>query len=212
MNREQQDPQDVRASGRGWRDRAACRGMDPELFFPAGESGPMHDAQVAAAKAVCAGCPVRAVCLAEALARIPYGIAGGLTEQERRRLRTRDTGHGRPGGLSAQAREVLSDGPTGSMTRQERARVGRELLADGRPSRQIASVCRVSTRTAERWATSTSTASTASTTAAGAAGTSAASVDGGAGEGSHGGNRAPLRISTAPQAPGRDTSTERNRA
>ena len=73
-----------------WRERAACRDVDdPELFFPAAESGPARDAQVAAAKAVCARCPVRAECLTEALARIPYGIAGGLTEHERRRLRTR---------------------------------------------------------------------------------------------------------------------------
>ena len=64
------------------------RGRTRTLFFPAAESGPARDAQVAAAKAVCARCPVRAECLAEALARIPYGIAGGLTEHERRRLRT----------------------------------------------------------------------------------------------------------------------------
>ena len=75
--------------GRGWRARAACRGVDPELFFPAAERGPVRAVQVAAAKAVCAGCPVRAECLDEALARIPYGIAGGLTEDERRDLARR---------------------------------------------------------------------------------------------------------------------------
>jgi hypothetical protein len=212
VSHEQQDQQDVRTSGRAWRDQAACRGTDPELFFPAGESGPVHDAQVAAAKAVCAGCPVRAACLAEALARIPYGIAGGLTEQERRRLRTRDTGHRQSTGLSAQAREVLSDGPTGGMTRRERAQVGRELLADGRPSRQVASACRVSTRTAERWATTTSAATTGTTTSTSGTADARGGRTDGAGEGSRGGNRAPLRISTAPQVLGRDTSTERSRA
>ena len=45
-----------------------------------------YDAQVVAAKRVCAGCPVRPECLTEALVRIPYGIAGGLTEDERRTL------------------------------------------------------------------------------------------------------------------------------
>ncbi len=74
---------------RDWRTRAACLDVDPELFFPAAEVGPVHDAQVAAAKSVCARCPVRAECLAEALDRIPYGIAGGLTEDERRALRHR---------------------------------------------------------------------------------------------------------------------------
>ena len=77
-------------AGRDWRRAAACVGVDPELFFPAAESGPVHDAQVAAAKTVCARCPVVAACLTEALARIPYGVAGGLTEDERRTLRRRD--------------------------------------------------------------------------------------------------------------------------
>ncbi len=77
-------------TSRDWRRAAACLGTDPELFYPAAESGPVHDAQVAAAKAVCRRCPVVASCLAEALARIPYGIAGGLTEDERRALRRRD--------------------------------------------------------------------------------------------------------------------------
>ena len=64
--------------------------VQKKLFFPVADSGPIHDAQVAAAKAVCAGCPVVAACLAEALARIPDGIAGGLTEGERRTLRRLD--------------------------------------------------------------------------------------------------------------------------
>ena len=78
------------AIGQDWRSVAGCLGVDPELFFPVAETGPAHDAQVAAAKAVCARCPVVAECLAEALARIPYGVAGGLTEDERRALRRRD--------------------------------------------------------------------------------------------------------------------------
>ncbi len=83
--------QSTRSTRQDWRAAAACAGTtDPELFFPVAETGPAYDAQVAAAKAVCAGCPVVAECLAEALARIPYGIAGGLTESERRALRRRD--------------------------------------------------------------------------------------------------------------------------
>jgi hypothetical protein len=74
-------------AGRDWRSRAACLGtVEPELFFPVAETGPVHDAQVAAAEAVCARCPVVAACLAEALARIPHGVAGGLTAEERRAL------------------------------------------------------------------------------------------------------------------------------
>jgi WhiB family redox-sensing transcriptional regulator len=72
---------------RDWRARAACRDVDPEVFSPVAEAGPVLAAQVAQAKAVCAGCPVRAECLAYALEALPYGIAGGLTEDERRGLR-----------------------------------------------------------------------------------------------------------------------------
>lgn len=87
-------PSSTLASSREWRTRAACRpgsGVDPELFFPVATdtAGPVYDAQVAAAKAVCARCPVVAECLAEALAGIPDGIAGGLTEVERRALTRR---------------------------------------------------------------------------------------------------------------------------
>ena len=176
-------------AGRGWRDRAACRDVDvdADLFFPAAESGPAHDAHVAAAKAVCARCPVRAECLTEA-ARIPYGIAGGLTEHERRRLR-RD--HVRTGAAVRVVDEVLADGPPPGMTAQERAGVGRMLLAAGRSPRQVAGDCGVCPRTAERWATTSPTTTSP---------TSTSGMSGGAGEGSRGGHRAPLRISTAQHA------------
>jgi len=64
----------------GWRDRAACAGTDPDLFFPEPDEG--EDA--AAAKVICAGCPVRAECLAWALAApAQFGVFGGLDERER---------------------------------------------------------------------------------------------------------------------------------
>jgi hypothetical protein len=75
--------------GEDWRHRAACRGVNPELFHPVATAGAVFEAQVAAAKAVCARCPVVAECLASALATLPHGIAGGLTEQERRVHRAR---------------------------------------------------------------------------------------------------------------------------
>jgi hypothetical protein len=116
--------------------------------------------QVAAAKAVCAGCPVRAECLAEALARIPYGIAGGLTESERRRLRIHNTSL-RPtaerDGLPAEAAEALADGPGRGWTGRQRSAVGRVLLAAGCPTPQVARACGVSERTVERWAATTRT-------------------------------------------------------
>lgn len=64
---------------------AACRGEDPELFFPVTETGP-GARQAARAKAVCARCPVTSACLAYALDNgLAHGVFGGLTGSERRR-------------------------------------------------------------------------------------------------------------------------------
>jgi hypothetical protein len=65
-----------------WHDAAACRGMAPEIFFPA------RDDDALPAKAVCARCSVRAHCLADALARGErYGVWGGLAEKDRENTR-----------------------------------------------------------------------------------------------------------------------------
>jgi WhiB family transcriptional regulator, redox-sensing transcriptional regulator len=72
-----------------WRDDAACRDADPELFFPDGEIRSAR-AQVKAAKLICRGCPVSVTCLSWALASgHEAGVWGGLTEDERRMLRRR---------------------------------------------------------------------------------------------------------------------------
>jgi|HubBroStandDraft_3_1064219.scaffolds.fasta_scaffold366608_2 WhiB family redox-sensing transcriptional regulator len=63
--------------------RGACRGEDPELFFPI-SSAALALAQVSSAKAVCARCPVRVNCLTYALIIRPEGIWGGTTSEERR--------------------------------------------------------------------------------------------------------------------------------
>jgi WhiB family transcriptional regulator, redox-sensing transcriptional regulator len=73
-----------------WWSLAACSSADPELFFPVSESG-LSRRQVAAARAVCARCPVREQCLHYALAAGPlHGVWGGKGEDERRLLRRRD--------------------------------------------------------------------------------------------------------------------------
>ena len=64
-----------------WRQRAACRGVDPDVFYP------VSDEEAEEAKAVCRVCPVRESCLEYALAnRERDGVWGGATERERRRL------------------------------------------------------------------------------------------------------------------------------
>jgi WhiB family redox-sensing transcriptional regulator len=66
----------------GWQMYANCLGVDPDLFFP--ERG----ASTKEAKAVCKGCVVREDCLEYALANgEKFGIWGGLSERERRRIR-----------------------------------------------------------------------------------------------------------------------------
>lgn len=74
---------------RDWRDRAACRDEDTELFFPTGTTGPALP-QIDEAKAICARCPVSSDCLNFALQTgQDYGIWGGLTAEERRAQRRR---------------------------------------------------------------------------------------------------------------------------
>lgn len=68
-----------------FREFAACRGMDTEIFFPVGAPGaPAYDRAVAQAKAVCAGCSVSLDCLIWALDNgAEYGVFGGTDASER---------------------------------------------------------------------------------------------------------------------------------
>jgi WhiB family redox-sensing transcriptional regulator len=64
-----------------WQDRAACYGIDPDVFFPTSEE------EAGPALAYCSSCAIRDICLAWALKNGErYGVWGGLTEQQRRRL------------------------------------------------------------------------------------------------------------------------------
>jgi len=68
----------------GWQERALCAQTDPEAFFP--EKG----GSTREAKKVCVGCEVRAECLEYALENDErFGIWGGLSERERRKLKRR---------------------------------------------------------------------------------------------------------------------------
>ncbi|MFC7617592.1 WhiB family transcriptional regulator [Actinokineospora soli] len=67
-----------------WQERALCAQTDPEAFFP--EKG----GSTREAKRICLGCEVRAECLEYALAHDErFGIWGGLSERERRKLKKR---------------------------------------------------------------------------------------------------------------------------
>lgn len=70
-----------------WRNQAVCREVDPELFFPVGNSA-VADMQAENAKRVCGRCPVRSECLSWAVeTRQESGVWGGLSEKERGSLR-----------------------------------------------------------------------------------------------------------------------------
>lgn len=68
------------AVDRSWAAQGRCRELDPDGFFVQG-------ADQQKVKMLCAGCPVLLECLADALDnRIEFGVWGGMTERERRRL------------------------------------------------------------------------------------------------------------------------------
>ena len=173
----------ITAEARDWRRHAECRNAEPETFFPAAEIGPAYDEQVAAAKAVCAGCPVRTPCLEFALTALAHGIAGGLTADERRALR------GAGPYVDAMGRPIGAG-------RDETAAVGRAQLATGRRGRVVEHEFGASRRTVQRWA----------------AQARARQQERDAGEGSRGGNRAPLQNSQQINTQAGTRTTEGGRA
>jgi WhiB family redox-sensing transcriptional regulator len=78
--------------GGGWWDDAACRGLDPTIFYPVSEE------EAEEARAVCQMCEVRVRCLEYALeSRERDGVWGGASERDRRRIiRQRRRGVGVP--------------------------------------------------------------------------------------------------------------------
>ena len=75
---------DADAEEAGWQERALCAQTDPESFFP--EKG----GSTREAKRVCMTCEVMGECLRFALDNNErFGVWGGLTERERRKLMER---------------------------------------------------------------------------------------------------------------------------
>jgi hypothetical protein len=158
-----------------WRHRAFCRGVDPEIFFPVGEPADPFDERNLTALALCAACPVRAQCLAEALDRIPDGVVGGMTAGQRRDYRAHVARRAAPATAPAATpspaavpaapepervpvpaprprRRPAATGTDGTSPRKATRAVGVGLLDAGEPWRKIAEQLDVSYRTVERWA------------------------------------------------------------
>lgn len=71
-----------------WREDAACRDTDPNLFFPVGTTGEAEE-ETRAALALCRQCAVREQCLEFAMATNQRdGIWGATSEDDRRRMRS----------------------------------------------------------------------------------------------------------------------------
>lgn len=103
---------DTLSRGYDWRHDAECRradrNVDPDLFHPAGTTGP-YVGQIKEAKAICRSCPVITECGDWALAhRQESGIWGGMTEQERISHHRRIARHGTP----SLGRAALPENPT----------------------------------------------------------------------------------------------------
>ena len=143
------------AGSTGWWFEGVCAQTDPEVFFP--EKG----GSVREAKAVCARCPVRAQCLAHALAHGErYGVWGGLSEPERRRLKQADA----PTSPSTASRppapaevdevvvaRLVAGHPVTGVCRDEVAQAAIGLHRAGVGARQVATRLGVTTRQVERW-------------------------------------------------------------
>lgn len=147
------------ATGRDWRRSAACRDVDPELFFPVGDAGPAL-MQTAQARAVCLRCSVRLECLSWALTALPEGVAGGLTAVERAGLRRRRRVSRRPvrgavdlvDGVDRLVVESLVAGQRVSASPRELAQAAIELCqSSGRGSKWIAGRLGVHDRQVYRW-------------------------------------------------------------
>jgi len=147
-----------------WWFAGLCAQTDPELFFP--EKG----GSTRAAKAVCTGCPVRAQCLEHALAHDErFGVWGGTSERERRRLKHAGTATSPtnapqpaaqqpdvPGPVVGKVDEVvvarlMAGHPAVGASRVEVAQAAIGLYHAGRPARRIATQLGVHKRQVGRW-------------------------------------------------------------
>lgn len=118
-----------------WRDDAACRDADPELFFPIGTTGPALR-QVQEAIRICQSCPMRTPCLTWALEHgITDGVWGGTTAEQRRAIR-------RPAAQPAAAGIRQGPGADGGFARDFATADGERVRVAALTPRQFADLSR----------------------------------------------------------------------
>ncbi len=144
---------------RTWRSEAACLDEPLDLFFPTAAAGALYDAEVAAAKAVCRRCRVVEACLSDALLHAPYGIAGGLTEDERSAARTSRRGGAAVDTVQHDADNdpimvdrVMRSGRRPGATREELAGAAVRLVEGGQSIVRVAERLGLSERTVSTYA------------------------------------------------------------
>lgn len=138
-------------SGGDWRSDAACRGTNPERFFPTSSgTGPRRIEEEARAKQVCRRCPVTEQCLAWALeSGQDYGVWGGQSAAERRALKRRNE-------PAAENRAPKPDPELAAFSRsattaEKRQHARRAIEVQRQPRTAVAAAFGVSTRTVDRW-------------------------------------------------------------
>jgi WhiB family transcriptional regulator, redox-sensing transcriptional regulator len=118
-----------------WRDDAACRDADPELFFPIGTTGPALR-KVQEAIRICQACPTRTPCLSWALEHgVTDGVWGGTTIEQRRAIR-------RPGAQRAAADTRHDPGTDGGFARDFATADGERVRVAALTPRQFADLSR----------------------------------------------------------------------
>lgn len=125
-----------------WFARAACRGMDTEAWFP-GRGGDSRTA-----KAVCEGCPVRCECAAYGVNE-RFGIWGGASDRERRRLRRPEASSASSEVQQRSALYAWRRSEEARDLRAQRAELAALLYLDGVKPAEIGRLVNIATRDAQ---------------------------------------------------------------
>lgn len=116
-----------------WQLRGLCRGKDSSLFFhPEGERGAARSSREAAAKEICMNCPVQIPCADHALkVREPYGVWGGMTEEEREEHHARQKALARAQAAREKAARAQQERLKEKLLRDKARGTGRPVVVAG---------------------------------------------------------------------------------
>ena len=124
-----------------WQLRGLCRGKDSSLFFhPEGERGAARSGREVAAKEICLNCPVQIPCVEHALrVREPYGVWGGMTEDEREEYYAKQKILARAQAARVKAAKAAQARLKEQLLREKAAQSGSPVAASANPAAASAS-------------------------------------------------------------------------